>query len=186
MFGRWSPWWCGWGMCEQERHDLDAARWALIEAYLPDRTARRGGRWADHRQVIDGIRWRTRTGAPWRDLPVVYGHWQSVYGRHRRWSGDGTWAAVLDGLRTGADHDRGALDAAGGWVVSVDSTVVRAHADAAGARHLPPKDVAAALLEELASAVPAGLSRAPAQPAPALPAPASHTDGGRASGGGRR
>ena len=173
-------------MCEQDRHDLDDARWALIEPYLPDATPRRGGRWADHRKVVDGIRWRTRTGAPWRDLPAVYGRWQTVYGRHRRWSGDGTWAAVLDGLRAGADRDALALDAGGAWVVSVDSTVVRAHADAAGARHAPPKDVAGALLEELAAAVPVGLSRAPARPVPALADPAPHTDGGGASGGGRR
>ena len=136
--------------------------------------------------MVDGIRWRTRTGSPWRDLPAVYGRWQTVYGRHRRWCADGTWAAVLDALRAGADRDRVALDAAGGWVVSVDSTVVRAHADAAGARHAPPKDVAAELLAELAAAVPAGLSQAPARPACTLAVPAPHTDGGGASGGGPR
>ncbi|MGH3782408.1 MAG: transposase [Pseudonocardiaceae bacterium] len=43
--------------------------------------------------------WRTRTGAPWRDLPVCYGNWKTVYSRHRRWSGDGRWEEILDGLR---------------------------------------------------------------------------------------
>ena len=83
--------------------------------------------------------WRTRTGAPWRDLPTGYGTWQTVYGRHRRWSADGTWETVLDGLRAGSD--RTGTDPAGEWVVSVDSTVVRAHQHAAGARHAPPVDV---------------------------------------------
>jgi hypothetical protein len=56
-------------------------------------------RWADHRKVINGVLWRTRTGSPWRDLPGCYGCWQTVYDRHRRWSADGTWAAVLAELR---------------------------------------------------------------------------------------
>lgn len=80
--------------------------------------------------------WRTRTGCPWRDLPSQYGPWKTVYNRHRRWSGDGTWAAVLSGLRVGADIDCGEK-----WRVGVDGTVVRAHHHAAGARHAPPADV---------------------------------------------
>ncbi len=55
--------------------------------------------------MINGVLWRTRTGSPWRDVPEDYGHWKTVYHRHRRWSADGTWAAVLDELRRGADLD---------------------------------------------------------------------------------
>ena len=178
------------------------AEYAVLEPGLPDRGPQRGGRWADHRLVIDGIRWRTRTGAPWRDLPARYGPWPTVYSRHRRWSADGTWAGLLDRLRAEADRDAGALDAAGAWVVSVDSTVVRAHADAAGARHAPPADVPAALLEELAAAVPTGprgrpgrsptppVARSPAAPSPADQATstaptAAATGTGSAGGDGR-
>jgi len=64
-----------------------------------------------------------------------------VYNRHRRWSGDGTWRNVLDELRTDCDLvDDGEL------MVSVDSTVIRAHHHAAGARHLPPRDIPAEVL----------------------------------------
>jgi transposase len=90
----------------------------------------------DHRCVINGVMWRTRTGSPWRDLPKRYGHWKTVYNRHRRWSADGTWEEILSGLRTGCDVEEGPR-----WVVGVDATVVRAHQHAAGARHEPPKDV---------------------------------------------
>jgi transposase len=69
-------------------------------------------------------------------MPAAYGKWQTVYYRHRRWSADGTWERVLDGLRAGCDVSGG--DA---WTVGIDSTVVRAHHDAAGARHRPPVDV---------------------------------------------
>ncbi len=122
----------------QDRHDLTDAQWALLGPLLPDRAPRRGGRWADHRPVVDGVLWRTRTGCPWRDLPAAYGPWQTVYDRHRRWSADGTWAQVLDALRTGADAQ---ADPEAEWVVSIDSTIVRAHQHAAGARRAGPRDV---------------------------------------------
>jgi transposase len=121
-----------------DRHDLTDEEWARLEPLLPDRAPRRGRQWADHRQVVDGVLWRTRCGAPWRDLPVQYGNWKTIYNRHRRWSADGTWERVLDELRRGADHDEGPE-----WTVGVDSGVVRAHQHAAGARHQPPADVAA-------------------------------------------
>lgn len=121
-----------------DRHDLTDAEWERLEALLPDRTPRRGGRWLDHRPVVNGVLWRTRTGAPWRDLPVSYGNWKTVYSRHRRWSGDGTWEVILEGLRAECDGDHSEE-----WVVGVDSTVVRTHQHAAGARHEPPKDVPA-------------------------------------------
>lgn len=85
--------------------------------------------------VISGILFRARTGCPWRDLPPDYGNWKTVYGRHRRWSLDGTWAQVLDALRVGCDEAEGA-----DWTVSADSTVVRAHQHAAGARAAPAAD----------------------------------------------
>jgi transposase len=86
--------------------------------------------------VVNGVLWRTRTGAPWRDLPPSYGNWKTVYSRHRRWSGDGTWAEVLDGLRAGADLGEGSE-----WTIGADATVVRGHQHAAGARHALPKDI---------------------------------------------
>lgn len=84
---------------------------------------------------------RTRSGSAWRDLPECYGNWKTVYNRHRRWSGDGTWRVVLSSLRTDCDKTD-----AGEWVVGVDATVIRAHHQAAGARHEPPKDIPAGVL----------------------------------------
>jgi transposase len=118
-----------------KRHDLTDEQWALLEPLMPAHP-RQGHRWSDHRVIIDGVFHRARTGTPWRDLPERFGPWQSVYGRHRRWSGDGTWEQILATLQAGCDRGEGAA-----WTVSVDSTVVRAHQHAAGARHVPPKDV---------------------------------------------
>lgn len=123
------------------RHDLTDDQWRVLEPLLPDRAPVRGGRWMDHRLVVNGIMWRTRTGSPWRDLPECYGNWKTVYNRHRRWSGDGTWRSVLDELRVGCDSVDGEQ-----WNVSADGTVIRAHHHSAGARRLPPGDIAAEVL----------------------------------------
>ena len=111
------------------RHDLTDAQWAALEPALPASSGKgRPPKWTK-RQIIDGIRWRTRTGSPWRDVPERYGPWQSVYGLFRRWQRDGTWREIVTALQARAD-------AAGliTWDVSVDSTVARAHQHAAGAR----------------------------------------------------
>jgi transposase len=124
------------------RHELTDAQWKLIESLLPgDGTP--GGRWAEHRTVVNGVLFRARTGVPWRDLPERFGPWQTVYERHRRWSADGTWASILERLQIEADAgDPDAALARGGreWAVNIDSTSCRAHQHAAGARHRPPGD----------------------------------------------
>jgi transposase len=111
------------------RHDLGDAEWKVLEPLLP--RGKKPGRPPKYgrRQLIDGIRWRIRAGAPWRDVPERYGPWQSVYGLFRRWQRDGTWARVVTALQALAD-------AAGHvtWDVSVDSGTARAHQHAAGAR----------------------------------------------------
>jgi transposase len=117
------------------RHDLTDAQWRSLEPLMPAHP-RQGHRWSDHRLLIDGVFHRVRTGTPWRDLPERFGPWQTVYNRHRRWSADGTWERILSALQTGCDEAEGRA-----WTVAVDSTIVRAHQHAAGARHAPPKDV---------------------------------------------
>ncbi|MFE6922035.1 transposase [Nocardia sp. NPDC057663] len=68
-----------------EHADLTDAQWARLEPLLPrGKKARRPPKWS-RRQIIDGIRWRTRVGAPWRDVPDRYGCWQTVHGLFRRW-----------------------------------------------------------------------------------------------------
>ena len=111
------------------RFELTDQEWARLAPLLPAMTPQRGGRWRDHRQVLDGILFRVRTGVPWRDLPERYGPWETVYKRFARWQTDGTWARIEATLRTQADA-AGELD----WDAQVDSTVVRAHQHAAGAR----------------------------------------------------
>ena len=62
---------------------------------------------------------------------------KTVCNRHRRWSLDGSGDEILGRLRAGCDEAEGR-----DWTVSVDSTVVRAHQHAAGARHALPAELA--------------------------------------------
>jgi transposase len=110
------------------RGDLTSAEWERLWPLLPSESGQRGGRWRDHRQVVNGIIWRTRTGAPWRDLPERFGPWETCYKRFARWEADGTWARMEQALQRDADA-AGELD----WRVQADSSVVRAHRHAAGA-----------------------------------------------------
>jgi transposase len=110
------------------RGDLTDEQWARLEPLLPK--GKKSGRppiWP-RRQLINGIRWRTRAGTPWRDVLERYGPWRRVYDLFRRWQRDGTWKRIFTALQSQADANRLIT-----WDVSVDSTVCRAHQHAAGA-----------------------------------------------------
>jgi len=108
---------------------LSDQAWEWMEPLLPSSTGRRGGRWRDHRQVVEAICWKYRTDSTWRELPARFGPWQTAYERLTRWRSDGTWARLLARAQTDADAS-GELD----WLVAVDSTVVRVHQRGASAR----------------------------------------------------
>ncbi|MEV6246849.1 IS5 family transposase [Streptomyces sp. NPDC051742] len=111
---------------------MSDAEWERLRPFLPVSNGR-CGRWRDHRQVINVIPHRVRTGVQWRDLPERFGPWKTVYERHRLRSADGTWGRLLQQVQAEADA-AGEID----WDISVDSTIVRAHQHAAGARTDPP------------------------------------------------
>lgn len=78
--------------------------------------------WTDHRLAVEGMAWKYRTGAPWRDVPERFGKWNSIYKRFNRWAVDGTWEKLLAEVQKQADA-AGKID----WVVSIDSTIARVH-----------------------------------------------------------
>lgn len=97
-------------------------QWGRIEPLMPSSHGQRGRPFRDHRQVLEGIIYRLRTGIAWRDLPPCFGPHQTVAKRHRRFSADGTWDKVHAHLIAEADA-AGEVD----WTVSVDATINRAH-----------------------------------------------------------
>lgn len=101
---------------------LNDAQWARIESLMPSSDGQRGRPFRDHRQVVEAIIYRLRTGIAWRDLPESFGPWQTIWERHKRFSVDGTWDRIHARLVAEADA-AGEVD----WTVSVDSTINRAH-----------------------------------------------------------
>ena len=111
------------------RFDLSDEEWELVAPHIPVATGR-GGRMRDARRVLNGMFHVLRSGTIWRDLPERYGPWQTVYYWFNRWRRDGTLRKMADALQNRL-HGWGRIDR-DLWLV--DSTNVRAHRSAAGAR----------------------------------------------------
>ena len=97
------------------RHELGDEEWAIIQPLLPNKP--RGVRRVDDRRVLNGILWRFRTGAPWRDVPERYGPRTTLYNRFVRWRAAGVWDRILDAVSKAYDGD----------IVMIDSSCVRVH-----------------------------------------------------------
>jgi transposase len=108
--------------------ELTDTQWEAIAPLLPPPN-RMGRPRRDDRQVVEGILWRMRTGAPWRDVPERYGPHGTVFHRFNQWSRQGVWASVLAELN-GQLREQGALDET--WYV--DQTLIRATQASAGGR----------------------------------------------------
>jgi transposase len=112
------------------RGDLTDQQWQRLEPLLPPEKPWTGRPNEDHRQILNGILWIHRTGAPWRDLPRRYGPVGPVSSRFYRWRQAGIWQRMLSDLQAEANQ-RGEID----WDLHVvDATIVRAHQHAGGAR----------------------------------------------------
>ena len=109
------------------RHRLTDRKWELIEDLFPE-PASTGRPPADTRQMVDGVLWRLRTGAPWRDVPEEFGPWETVYKRFDRWNSDGTLDTIKQTLLCQIVDD-GAID---GDLWCVDGSIVRAARCAGG------------------------------------------------------
>ena len=84
---------------------------------------------ADRRVATTGsfvvaVLWIVRTGSPWRDLPEIFGVWNSVFRRFSRRSAKGIWHRIFAAVSDDPDFE----------YLIVDSTIVRAHQHAAGAK----------------------------------------------------
>jgi transposase len=105
------------------RHAISDENWERTKDLLPGRAGQPGVPAKDNRLFIDAVLWIAKTGAPWRDLPTRFGKWNSVWRRFDRWARKGIWEKVFTVLQ---DPD---LE----WLI-LDSTIIRAHPHAAGAK----------------------------------------------------
>jgi transposase len=106
------------------RRELKDAQWLRIEHLVPGKEGDRGRHGEDNRLFVDAVLWIARAGAPWRDLPPAFGNWNSVFQRFRRWAKKGVWERIFNTLVESPDFE----------YLIIDSTIVRAHQHAAGAK----------------------------------------------------
>lgn len=99
-------------------------QWLLICRSLPGKVGDPGRSGADNRRFVEAVVWIAKNGAKWRSLPREYGHWSSVHKRFKRWADKGIWQMIFNTLAVSADTE---------WLM-IDSTIVRAHQCAAGAK----------------------------------------------------
>ncbi len=113
------------------RYDLTDEEWAALQPLLPpERSGKAGNPYRSHRDVLNGIFWILRSGAPWRDLPERYGPWTTIYDRFRRWRNEGLFQRMLNALEAQARCAK-RIDFE---FSAVDGSTIRAHKSAAGAR----------------------------------------------------
>lgn len=111
-------------MCILDRLLLSDGQWDRISGHILGRSDTRGSTGRDNRMFVEGVLWIVRTGAPWRDLPEVFGQWNSAFRRFSRWSAKGVWHRIFAAVADDPDFE----------YLIIDSTIVRAHQHAAGAK----------------------------------------------------
>lgn len=107
-----------------DRLILSDAQWARMAALIPGKPGDPGRSGTDNRLFVEAVLWIVRTGAPWRDLPAPFGHWNSVFRRFRRWAVAGVFERMFKTLRDDPDFE----------YVIADGTIVRVHQKATGAK----------------------------------------------------
>ena len=111
------------------RKILTNERWRKIKPLLPPERGYWGRPSRPHRRILEGICWILRTGAPWRDLPIRYGSWNSCYTRFNRWVANGVWQNIWEALKDDIDDEN----------YSLDGSIVKAHQDAGRVKKNPRK-----------------------------------------------
>lgn len=106
------------------RRELRDDQWEQIAVFLPGKATDRGVTAKDNRLFVDAVLWIARSGSHWRELPDVFGNWNSVFARYNRWAKKGVWERVFQALSGDPDFE----------YVLMDSTIVRAHQHSAGAK----------------------------------------------------
>jgi putative transposase len=107
-----------------DRLVLSDEQWGKMSGLIIGRPDQRGSTGRDNRMFVEGVLWIVRTGSPWRDLPEVFGEWNSVFRRFSRWNAKGVWQRIFEALSDDPDFE----------YLIVDSTIIRAHQHASGAK----------------------------------------------------
>jgi transposase len=107
-----------------DRLVLTDGQWERLAPHLPGKVGDPGRSGENNRMFVEGVLWIARAGAPWRDLPSVFGNWNSVYQRFRRWALKGVFSRIFEVLSGEPDFE----------YALIDGTIVRVHQHGTGAK----------------------------------------------------
>ena len=81
-----------------ERFVLTDAQWAKMEPHCLGKPTDPGRSGSDNRRFVEAVLWIVRTGSPWRDLPPVFGNWNTIFKRYRDWVKAGVFTRLFEML----------------------------------------------------------------------------------------
>jgi transposase len=103
---------------------LSNAQWERVAPLLPGKEGDPGRTGENNRLFLEAVLWIARCGAPWRDLPVAFGKWNSVYQRFRRWARKGVFDLLFKALSGDPEFE----------YALIDGTIIRVHQHGTGAK----------------------------------------------------
>ena len=107
-----------------DRFVLTDAQWAKMEPLCLGKPGDPGRSGKNNRLFVEAVLWIVRTGSPWRDLPPLFGHWNSVFTRFRDWVKADVWQRLFDAVSDEPDME----------YAMVDATIVKVHRHGQGAK----------------------------------------------------
>ena len=107
-----------------ERLVLTDAQWAQMEPHCLGKATDPGRSGTNNRLFVEAVLWIARTGSPWRDLPALFGKWNSVYVRFRDWVKADVFKRLFDAVSDDPDME----------YAMVDATIVKVHRHGQGAK----------------------------------------------------
>ena len=108
----------------EQRFVVSDGLWQRLEAHLPGEVSDAGATAKDHRLLLEAVFWQVRTGCPWRDLPPIFGNWNSQFRRFRRWAKTGVFESLFNAMSDDPDLE----------YALIDGTIVSVHQKATGAK----------------------------------------------------
>jgi transposase len=106
------------------RFVLTDAQWARIEPHCLGKPTDPGRTGGDARLFLEAVLWIARTGAPWRDLPAAFGHWNTVFKRFRHWVKLDVFKRIFDAVSDDPDME----------FAMIDGTIVKVHRHGQGSK----------------------------------------------------
>ncbi len=107
-----------------DRFSLTDAQWGKMAPLCLGKPTDPGRTGGDGRLFLEAVLWIARTGSPWRDLPPMFGKWNTVFKRFRDWVKADVFKRMFDAVSDEPDME----------YAMVDATIVKVHRHGQGAK----------------------------------------------------